>query len=190
MSDQRVPPEIPNLLQVLRHHRVDFILVGSVAVQAWGADVGTPGDLDIVPETSRANLERLAAALKVLDAISRPITGRWIQQDDDFRWESFAVDHPMYGKRISDPDPGEPSTYDALFATQHGDLDIVPLIAGTYADLIPRASLMTVHGVPNVPVASVEDVLARLTVPRRAKDADRVRTLRDVLARQVEARQS
>jgi len=52
VSDQRKPPGIPVLLNVLRHHDVAFVLVGSVAIQAWGVDVGTPGDLDIVPETS------------------------------------------------------------------------------------------------------------------------------------------
>ena len=60
----RVPPNIRRLLETLQDHAVAFVLVGSIAVQAWGVDVGTPGDLDIVPETSLGNLERLAAALR------------------------------------------------------------------------------------------------------------------------------
>ncbi|HLU37261.1 MAG TPA: hypothetical protein VKZ61_15980 [Thermomicrobiales bacterium] len=180
MSDQRKPPGIPVLLNVLRHHDVAFVLVGSVAIQAWGVDVGTPGDLDIVPETSPANLERLSEALRDIDAVSWPVTGRWMEQNDEFRWESFPEDHPLYGQRITDPDPSDVTTFDSLFATRHGELDIVPLIAGTYNDLAPRASRLTVQGVPDVLVSSVEDLLARLIVPRRAKDAGRVRSLRHI----------
>ena len=175
----RVPPKIPELLRCLAEHQVRYVLAGSVAVQAWGVDVGVPGDLDIVPETSSENLAQLAHVLKEIDARSRPITGRWqTTEDGGFRWAAFAPDHPLYGMRITEPDPNEISTFDSLFLTRYGELDIVPLIAGTYGELIQRAATMTVHGVPDVRVASVADLLAHLTVPRRAKDAGRVQALR------------
>lgn len=184
MVQRRQPPDIPALLQALLGRDIRFVLAGSVAVEAWGVDVGTPGDLDIVPETSRANLSRLAEALREMHAESWPVTGRWITDGNgDVRWEAYAESHPLYGNRINDPDPDDLTTFDSLFSTDHGELDIVPAIAGIFADLEPRASRMTVHGVPDVPVSSVEDLLTRLTVPRRAKDAGRVRGLREAQRR-------
>ena len=55
------------LLRVLREHNVDFLVIGAVAVAAHGYVRGTK-DVDIIPEPSRANLERLLAALTTLDA--------------------------------------------------------------------------------------------------------------------------
>ncbi len=55
------------LLRVLREHNVDFLVIGGVAVAAHGYVRGTE-DVDIIPEPSRANLERLLAALTTLDA--------------------------------------------------------------------------------------------------------------------------
>lgn len=176
----RIPPDIPALLSSILAREVNLVLVGSVAVHAWGVDIGTPGDLDIVPETTAANLRRLATALRELEAQSWPITGRWRQEHGEFRWEEYPEDHPLYGETIRAPDPEDIATFDSVFRTRYGDLDIVPLISGTYDDLVPRARRLTVHGVPNVPVMSVEDLLARLTVPRREKDADRVAGLREV----------
>jgi hypothetical protein len=154
--------------------------VGSVAVQAWGVEVGTPGDLDIVPQTSVANLHRLAVVLREVDAKSWPIIGRWRVEGGEFRWEDYPEDHPLYGTRIDAPDPSDITTFDPVFRTRHGDLDIVPLISGTFDDLILRAQHQVVQDVPDVPVMSIEDLLVRLTVPRRAKDAPRVKGLRAV----------
>jgi len=172
-------------------HHVQFVLAGSVAVQAWGVDVGTPGDLDIVPDLSRDNLRRLADGLRALEAESSPVTGRWVQSGaDEYTWEQYPEDHPLFGTRIARPDPEDIATFDSLFKTRYGELDVVPYISGAYDALITGATHMTVHGVPDVPVASIEDLLACLTVPRRAEDADRVRALRTIQrhGRDTEAR--
>jgi hypothetical protein len=175
-----IQPDIPALLATLQAHDVAYVVVGSVAVYAWGVDVGTPADLDIVPRTSVANLRRLASVLREVDAESWPIIGRWRVEGGEFRWEDYPEDHPLFGTRIDAPDPSDIATFDSVFRTRHGDLDIVPLISGTYDDLIRRARSLTVHGVPDVPVVSIEDLLVCLTVPRRAKDAARVAGLRAV----------
>lgn len=178
-GDKRVPPDIPALLHILVEHEVDFVLAGSVAVEAWGVDVGVPGDLDIVPSTDPANLERLADVLRGVEARSWPVTGRWVPGDgNEVRWEEYADDDPRRGMPLPDFDPSDVSTFDSLFSTIHGELDIVPRISGAYDELIDRATTMTVHGVDNVPVASIEDLLAYLTVPRRKKDASRLAVLR------------
>lgn len=130
----------PRLLETLQDHAVAFVLVGSVAIQAWGVDVGTPGDLDIVPETSPGNLARLARAMQAVEAESWPVTGRWHETaGGEFRWEDYPNDHPLYGTTIGTSAPANIATFDSLFRTRHGELDIVPLISGTYEDLIRRA---------------------------------------------------
>ncbi|HLF44750.1 MAG TPA: hypothetical protein VJA46_14660, partial [Acidimicrobiia bacterium] len=60
-------------LRVLVEHQVEFLLVGGVAARLRGAPMLTQ-DVDITPSTDRDNLERLAAALKELDARLRTAT--------------------------------------------------------------------------------------------------------------------
>lgn len=179
MSDQRVPPDVPALLRRLRDHDVAFVLAGSVAVEAWGAPVGTPGDLDIVPAVDRQNLTRLAGVLDAVEARAWPVTGRWVAAGNGFRWEEYAPDDPRRGQPSTAPNPDDAATFDSLFATRHGELDIVPRISGLYDDVIQRASRLTVRGVDGVAVLSIEDLLSHLTVPRRARDAPRVAHLRE-----------
>ena len=53
----------------LHEHRVRFVVIGGFAVQLHQVDeFARTSDIDITPERSRANLERLAAALTELDA--------------------------------------------------------------------------------------------------------------------------
>lgn len=180
-SRKRQPPDIPAILEVLANHDVEYVLVGSVAIQAWGVDVALPGDLDIVPMASRDNLSRLDAALRDMRAESWPVTGRWFTDERGEReWENLAPDDPEYMKRLSTPNPEEVSTFDSMYSTIHGDFDIVPTLAGTYDKLVPCSHRQTVHGVANVPVIGVDELLARLTIPRRKRDAPRVAELRDI----------
>lgn len=178
---KRVPPDVTRLLCELKNHDVMFLLAGSVAAEAWGADVPTPADLDIVPATDRENLERLARALRDIEATSWPVSGQWVTEaSGEVSWKEFAEDDPRRGQRLPIPDPNDVSTFDSLFSTNHGELDIVPLISGSYATSIGAASSLTVRGVEDVQVMSISDLLVHLTVPRRKKDADRVRALRQI----------
>ena len=51
---------------VLAEHRVDYVVVGGVAVQVHG-HVRMTNDLDLIPAPDRANLTRLAEALNELE---------------------------------------------------------------------------------------------------------------------------
>jgi hypothetical protein len=177
-GDGCVPPDVALLLRALIDHGAGFLLVGSVAVEAWGADVGTPGDLDIVPALDRGNLSRLAAVLAAVEATSWPVTGWWEQEGDEVRWIEYDAGDPRRGQRLPPPNPADIATCDSLFSTIHGELDIVPRISGTFDDLRARATALTVHGVGQVPVMSIADLLARLTAPRRKKVIARVEMLR------------
>ena len=64
----RAAPDIGEILRVIQDLEVEYVLAGSVAVQAWGADIGVPGDIDIIPATDVLNLRRLVAALGEMEA--------------------------------------------------------------------------------------------------------------------------
>lgn len=66
-SRREAPLRALELLRALRGHRVEFVVIGGFALAAHGYVRGTQ-DLDIVPEPSRANLQRLLGALGALDA--------------------------------------------------------------------------------------------------------------------------
>ncbi|CAN5482964.1 hypothetical protein BH20ACT15_BH20ACT15_03320 [soil metagenome] len=59
------PAQLQELLKQLVESKVDFVLVGAFAVNAWGYIRGTR-DLDLVPNPERENLSRL---IEVLDRL-------------------------------------------------------------------------------------------------------------------------
>lgn len=175
---QREAPDIGRLLGALADYDVQYVLAGSVAVGAWGADVGNPGDLDIVPATDEINLTKLQEALGALDARPFAVTGEWTATSDGHEWQEFEHSDPRRSVSTPPLDPLRPESFDSLFETTYGALDIVPVVSGVYSDIAPRATELAVYGVTNVQVMSIEDLLAQLTIPRRKKDATRVAQLR------------
>lgn len=168
-------PDLAGLLSVLDEHAVDFVVGGSVAAVAHGTPDVEPADLDIIPATDAANLRRLSEALGALDVEVPVETGEW-QTDaaGDFTWVKDGIERPPRPL-----DSGDPATFDHSFVTPHGRLDVVPVIAGAYADLRPRASRMPIVG-REAWVAHPADVVAGMTGPRRPKDGPRVRHLRSL----------
>jgi hypothetical protein len=176
----RKPPDIAALIGALNGRRVRYVITGSTAALLRGVDI-RPGDLDITPALDRANLVRLAAALQELNARPDPDGpfGDWQDQPDgERRW---IVRDPRPGERESRarwrPDPADPRSFDHLLETRHGALDVVPEVSGTYADLVSRATAVDAFG-GTVWVEAIADLLDTLTVPRRGRDAERVRALR------------
>jgi hypothetical protein len=55
------------LLEVLARHQVRFVVIGGIAALSHGYPLPTE-DVDVTPARDRANLERLAAALRELEA--------------------------------------------------------------------------------------------------------------------------
>jgi hypothetical protein len=88
--------------------------------------------------------------------------------------------HAPTGRRTQ----ADPATFDYLLDSDFGSIDIVPVISGTYEQLAPRAVNVR-RGQHSVLVEGVSDLLATLTMPRREKDADRVRELRRIQRRQA-----
>jgi predicted nucleotidyltransferase len=59
--------DLRELFRVLAQHGVDYLVIGGVAAQVHGRR-RTTKDLDVTPAPNAANFERLAAALRTLDA--------------------------------------------------------------------------------------------------------------------------
>lgn len=70
-NGERKPSALPNvtaILETLAKHRIEFVVIGGVAVAHHGY-VRTTKDIDIVPEPSEENLRRLWDALVELEAV-------------------------------------------------------------------------------------------------------------------------
>ncbi len=61
------PSDPVEIFRALNSHGVDYLIIGGVAVQAYG-HVRTTQDVDVIVAPDAGNLERLAAALKQLHA--------------------------------------------------------------------------------------------------------------------------
>jgi hypothetical protein len=66
MAEHR-PPDVERIFATLDAHGVDYVVVGGIAVQVHG-HVRMTNDLDLIPSPTPENLERLAAALRDLQA--------------------------------------------------------------------------------------------------------------------------
>ncbi len=166
-------PNLAALLDTLDEHAVDYLIGGSVGALAHDAPDVSPADLDVIPATDPANLERLGAALDAIGATMGPEYGEWRTVESGER--EWLQDGRLRPARPLDP--GDATTFDHSFTSPHGRLDVVPLVAGTYEELRPRAVRLRVAGADRW-VASALDLLAGMTGPRRPKDGPRVRHLR------------
>ena len=150
------------LLQVLQEHDVAFVVVGLIAAVAQGSPVPTR-DLDVTPSQAAENYERLAAALRDLDAKLRLPDGTGI----DFLIE------PQYLA-------GNTSW---TLLTRFGGLDLAYVPAGTrgFEDLRRQAVELDLGLDKRVLVASLSDVIRMKEASGRPKDQAALPALRQTL---------
>lgn len=151
----------------LTQHRVEFLLVGGVAAVAHGARRLTV-DLHCVPVRTYENLDRLAAALRGLNARLRVES----LTDAEAALLPVRIDRETLGRM-------EVSTW----RTDAGDFDILadlPTSDGRrlrYDDLIRRADAQPLHGI-TVRVAAPDDIIASKEWADRPKDREGLSELR------------
>ena len=155
------------LLAALAEARVRFILIGGMAAILHG-DVGVTVDLDIVPERSPQNLDRLAAALGSLEA----------------RIRTSGVPEGLRFDCSGDFLRNLPADSLLNLTTRAGDLDLSFEPSGTsgYADLRRDAMEIEVGGT-SVLVASLADVIRSKEAAGREKDRVVLPRLRRLLDR-------
>ena len=146
----------------LERHGVRYVVIGGLAAILHGSPQLT-FDADICPAPDKDNLERLAAALREMDARIRSAEVPGGLQ--------FACDAAFLS-----------SIQLVNLVTRHGELDISfePSGTGGYADLARNAASVAVSAVM-VPVAALEDVIRSKEAAGRPKDQRTLPLLRELL---------
>ena len=145
------PLQPEELFATLARHHVDYVLIGGLAATLHGSSALT-NDADICPDASPANLERLAAALRDMDARVRTQT--------EPEGVPFSADGDLLARMNL-----------MTLTTRFGDFDIAFRPAGSrgYDDLAPGASAVDIDGTV-VRVASLDDIIHSKEVANRPKD--------------------
>lgn len=153
--------DIRGILGELVAEGVDFLLIGGVAVGYHG-HVRATKDVDVVPAPDPANLERLARALKRLDAL--------VEGADEFEAEEL-------------PDPLDPTVLASggnwVLLTRLGRLDIMQWIGNDalWDRLSPSAVDDEIGGLP-ITIVSYDDLIALKEQAARPEDFTDVQRLR------------
>lgn len=157
MVEPDVPLDAERILRALAEHRVEYVLIGGLAVQTHG-HVRTTNDADLIPAPNRDNLERLAATLRELGA-------RVLNPGE----EEVAVDAEML-----------PRATIWQFATRDGGIDVMHEVPGgrPYAELSRRALRVRLGDV-EVPVVGLDDLIQMKLARGRPVDLADVAALTD-----------
>jgi hypothetical protein len=145
------------LFKALAHHDVEYIVVGGIAIQAYGGQRLTQ-DLDVAIAASTDNVVRVASALLALDA---RILGPDGQRSRSVPSAPLLASSDLWH-----------------LITIHGPLDVLTLPAhlGSFTDMRARA-----HEVPlgdlSIPIAHREDLLKMKRAAGRPQDLADVRLL-------------
>jgi len=158
----RGPSDPRRVFEVLHRHGVDFVVIGGIAVIAHGHPRNTR-DIDFVAATDRANLGRLSAALRELDA------------------QLWGVDAHLLGIEL-DPDTLANGANFTL-TTSAGGLDFFNAVPGgvPYEDLRARALIVELSGL-TIRIAGRDDLIRMKQAAGRPQDIDDIAALTDPAA--------
>ncbi len=160
-------PDVTRIVETFERHGVEYLIVGGVSAQVHGAQRAT-GDFDCLPVTTRANLERLAAAMRELGARLR------VEGLSDEQARELPI--PLDGAWLANMDI-------STWRTDAGDLDVMtgmPARDGrrrSFADLVPRARRARL-GPVSVLVPHLDDIIASKEWADRPKDREALDELR------------
>lgn len=157
MADPDAPLDAERILRALAKHDVDYVLIGGLAVQTHG-HVRTTNDADLIPAPEPANLERLAAVLRELEA-------KVLNAGE----EETAIDARML-----------PRATIWQFATRDGGIDVMHEVPGgrPYAELRARALEVRLGDI-EVPVVDLDDLIRMKLARGRPVDLADVAALTD-----------
>lgn len=157
MAEPDASLDAERILRTLAEHGVEYVLIGGLAVQTHG-HVRTTNDADLIPAPDPANLGRLAAALRSLEA-------RVLNPGE----EDTAVEAQML-----------PRATIWQFATRDGGIDVMQEVPGgrPYSELSERA-LHVQLGDIDVPVVDLDDLIQMKLARGRPTDLADVAALTD-----------
>jgi hypothetical protein len=164
MAEQQ-PLDAELIFAVLDTHKVEYVVIGGIAVQVYG-HVRMTNDVDLIPEPTPQNLERLAGALEELEArVLNPGS------------EHLAIDAQMLPRAVL-----------WQLATRHGDIDILHDAPGAapFPRLRERA-LQIMLGDRQIPIASRDDLIKMKRAAGRPIDLSDVAALTEPEHREHDA---
>jgi uncharacterized nucleotidyltransferase DUF6036 len=151
------PLDAQRILEELTRHEVDYVLVGGLAAQTHG-NTRMTNDVDLIPAPDPRNLDRLADALRALDA-------RVLSPGH----EELEIDAKML-----------PRATIWQLATPHGDIDVLHDAPGAapYPELRERALVISLDAA-RIPVAGRDDLIRMKLARGRPIDRADVAALTD-----------
>src|SRR4051794_29038961 len=145
-----------DLIAALARARVEYIVIGGFAVGAHGFPRAT-NDLDIVPDPSPCNVERLVAALRDLEAVN---------YGTDFDPAEFPFD-PLDPAQLAEGG-------NFLLMTRAGRLDVMQWVPGIPGDMayphLRAGTIATTLRGHTINVCSREDLVAMKRAAARQQD--------------------
>jgi hypothetical protein len=166
-----LPHDLRRLIEVLDRYEVEYLIVGGAAAYAYGAERPTE-DADCVVRRERANLDRLAGAMRELNARLR-VGG---MTDAEARLLPVQIDGTaldMAGMSTWMTDAGP---FDVLAGLEAPDGRLVP-----YEELATRATVLHGNGI-TIRAAALDDIIRAKERADRPKDREalpELRVLRD-----------
>lgn len=154
-ADANVVPQLQarELLRLLNKHGVKFVVIGGFVAELRNFDIGTTIDLDITPQRSEKNLDRLARFMDEINAglLTTEIGGTWFPRWPVENWASYNTLH---------------------LTTGLGLLDVVFMPAGIangYEELFDQSQIIDVDGL-KVRVITESAWVRLKKITNRAKD--------------------
>ena len=167
------PLDLNRLLEVLVRHDVDFVVVGGSAAGFLGTSRLTE-DANCVVSRERANLERLASALRELHARLRVAR----MSDEEAKALPVKIDGVMLETTGNSTWTTDAGPFDVLAELK--DVEGLPVL---YEELLSRSMVVRGDGFV-VHVASVDDIIAAKTFANRDKDREALPELLDIQERE------
>lgn len=149
------PLDAEQIFVVLARHQVDYVVIGGIAVQAYG-HVRMTNDVDLIPAPTPQNLARLAAALNEIDArILNPGS------------EHLSIDAKLL-----------PRATLWQISTAHGDVDVLHDAPGAtpFDQLRERATIVAL-GEVSIPIVSRDDLIKMKAAAARPIDVSDIAAL-------------
>ena len=164
MNGPSAPLDASELAATLNRHKVDYVVIGGVALQAHG-HVRTTQDLDVVAAWTPENMQRLASALRELGAQLRGA-------DADPLGLDLGSPRELY------------SGGNFLLHTRHGDLDVfaaeeTPGAPSRYEDLRDRGIPIDVQGI-SLLIAHPEHLIRMKTAASQLRDRPEAKRRQDL----------
>ncbi|HVX22719.1 MAG TPA: hypothetical protein VHB02_15325 [Acidimicrobiales bacterium] len=163
------PHDLPRLIDALNRHGVEYLVCGGAAAVAYGASRPTD-DADCVVRREQANLDRLATALRELNARLR-VAG---MADAEARMLPVQIDGVTLRSAGMSTWMTDAGPFDVLAGLEASDGHLAP-----YEELVQRATVLQGDGFV-VRAAALEDIIAAKERADRPKDREALPELRAI----------